>query len=152
MEHRIERLGQLLHDASRGIRRRFEERTACHGLSATQWRLLALSFHEGPMTQAALADRLDVEPMSVSRLVDRMEAGGWVQRIPHPDDRRARLVRHTDKAAAVADSVRSIAHEVFDEALVRLNDDQRRQLQHALVTIIETLATAAPAPAAFAEP
>lgn len=152
MEYRIERLGMLLHDASRGLRRRFEQEVAGrgHGLSSTQWRLLALCVKEGPMTQAALADRLDVEPMSVSRLIDRMEAGGWVQRIPHPEDRRARLIRQTEKADAIAEGVMIIAHGVFDEAVSGLTDEERRVFHKALLAVIETTATAASAPAASA--
>lgn len=139
MSYRIDRLFMLLNDASRALRRRFVERTADYGLSATQWRLLGLVQFEGPMTQAALAERLDVEPMSISRLIDRMEAAGWVQRIPHPQDRRARIVQPTEKARAAAPDVRAIADAVSEEALSGLGDAERRALQAALLTLIETL-------------
>ena len=51
---------------------------------------------------AALAEALDVEPISVSRLVDRMVQAGWVQREAHPQDRRARVIVPTAKAEAAA--------------------------------------------------
>ncbi len=142
MEYRIDNLGQLLNDASRAIRRRFEQRTAEHGLSATQWRLLRHAVTSGPATQAMLATALDVEPISVSRLVDRMEQSGWVIRVPHPDDRRARIVQPTEKAMAVAESVRDIAFAVYAEALAPLDDAGRRQFHDALLTMIETLSHA----------
>jgi DNA-binding MarR family transcriptional regulator len=96
------------------------------------------------MTQTALADLLDVEPMSVSRLLDRMEAAGWVRRCLHPEDRRARIVEPTEKAAEVSPRVWAIAEAIYDEALSRLTDDERRIFHHALLTVIETLNAAAP--------
>ena len=68
-----DRLGYLLHDASRLLRKRFEERAVGYGLSSAQWRLLARVFKEEGVTQARLAELLEIEPISVSRLIDRME-------------------------------------------------------------------------------
>ncbi|WP_395541644.1 MarR family winged helix-turn-helix transcriptional regulator [Neotabrizicola sp. sgz301269] len=129
----------ILKDASRAMRREFEARTTDWGLSATQWRLLAHILNDGPMTQAALADLLDVEPMSVSRLLDRMEAADWVRRCPHPEDRRARIVEPTAKAAEAAPQVRAIAEGIYDEALEPLTEEERRIFHRALLCVIETL-------------
>lgn len=148
MTYRIDRLGHLLHDASRLLRRRFAARTGEYGLSATQWRLLGLLFREGPQTQAALADRLDVEPISVSRLIDRMEQSGWVRREAHPEDRRARIILPTAQAEAIAPPVRGIVEAVADEALAALTDAERAALHRALLTIIDTLNRPEPAAAA----
>lgn len=152
MNERTDSLGHLLHDASRAIRRRFEQRSAAYGLSATQWRLLVVIFRAGPLTQRALAERMDVEPISISRLIDRMEDGGWVERIIHPGDRRARLVRLSARALEVAGSLRATAQEVYDEALARFSPDERGALLHALRTIIETMVAAEPAGAAAPRP
>ena len=69
----IDQFGFLLHDAARLMRRRFELRGSEYGLSAAQWRALVRLVKFGPMPQARLADLLEIEPISVSRLVDRME-------------------------------------------------------------------------------
>jgi len=135
----IARLPRLLRDASRGLSRRFEARTRDRGLSTTQWRLLGLVLADGPMTQAALADRLDVEPISVSRLIDRMETAGWVQRIPHPEDRRARLIIATDTARDAAAPVRRIVQDIAAEALSNLTEEETGILLKALVCITRTL-------------
>ena len=50
------------------------------------------------MNQARLADLMEVAPISAGRLLDRMEEGGWIERLPNPDDRRERQVRMTAKA------------------------------------------------------
>ena len=75
-----ERLGFLIHDAARLMRKRFEMRAAGHDLSAAQWRLLFRIVKEEGMAQARLAELLEIEPISVSRLLDRMEEGGWIER------------------------------------------------------------------------
>ena len=72
-----DRLGFLIHDAQRLLRKRFEMRGAEYGLSAAQWRLLVRVDNDEGVPQARLAEILEIEPISVSRLLDRMEAGGW---------------------------------------------------------------------------
>ncbi len=139
MDYQIDFLGLLLHDASRAVRRRFEQLTAEHGLSTPQWRLLRHLLRDGPCNQTILADLLDVEPISVSRLIDRMEQAGWVRREPHPDDRRARIIVPTDKARTVAPEARAKAESVYAEALAGLSNDQRRSLHLALLAITENL-------------
>lgn len=61
-------------------------------LTAARVRLLWDLQHEGPSTQHALATRLDVSPRNITGLVDALEAGGYVERSPHPTDRRATIV------------------------------------------------------------
>ena len=85
MENRTDSLGILLHEAARAVRKAFERRVSRHGLSSAQWRMLvAVTKCAEATTQARLADLLEIEPISVSRLVDRMEASGWVERRPDP--------------------------------------------------------------------
>ena len=147
MIYRIDRLGTLFQDISRQLWARFEQRTLAYGLSAAQWRLLGHVLREGPSTQTALAALLGVEPISVSRLIDRMEQHGWVRREAHPEDRRARIVVATEKARDVAPTVRTIIEGLYDEALAGLDPDERRVLHAALLKIIENLqATDAAAP------
>ncbi|PHP66003.1 MarR family transcriptional regulator [Zhengella mangrovi] len=134
-----EGLGILLHDASRLLRKRFESRTAEHGLSSAQWRLLVHVSREGAMTQARLGERLEIEPISVSRLVDRMEQAGWVVRKADETDRRVRLVTATAKTQKVFEEVRSIANDVYDEALAGLSVKDRQGLMGALRLLIDNL-------------
>jgi MarR family transcriptional regulator for hemolysin len=147
MNYRIEKLAPMLQDASRRIWTRFEARTASHGLSAAQWRLLGQLLREGPSTQTALAALLGVEPISVSRLLDRMEQGGWLRREPHPEDRRARIVVATDKARQVAPEAKLAIEAVYEEALAGLSDADRRVVHAALLKITENLKASEQAPA-----
>ena len=107
----------LMHSASRLLTRRFEERTRDRELTSAQWRLLVMLKKDGAMRQARMAEALDIEPISVSRMIDRMEQSGWVERLPDPDDRRARLVRTTPRARASLERLGDVADAVYAEAL-----------------------------------
>ena len=152
MNYRIDKLALLLQDATRRMWTRFEQRTASYGLSAAQWRLLGQLLREGPSTQTALAALLGVEPISVSRLIDRMEQGGWLHREAHPDDRRARIVVASAKAREVAPEARLAVDAVYEEALAGLGPEERRQFHATLLKITENLKATepAPTPAAYA--
>ena len=139
MTEKNDRLGALLRDAYQGITRRFALRTQAYGLSPTRGRLLGQVLKTGPKTQAALAEALDVEPISVSRLVDRMVQAGWVQREAHPQDRRARVIVPTAKAEAAAPDVLQVVDEVSEAAMASLSRTERDDLIRMLRQIIETL-------------
>ena len=113
----IDRLGFLIHDAQRLLRKRFEMRGAEYGLSAAQWRLLVRVVKDEGVPQARLAELLEIEPISVSRLLDRMEAGGWISRQPDASDRRVRMIFPTDKSRSAFVAIKSVAGEVYEEAL-----------------------------------
>ncbi len=76
----VDRLGFLIHDSARLLRKRFEAKGSAYGLSAAQWRSLVRLVKEEGVAQARLAELLEIEPISASRLLDRMEEGGWIER------------------------------------------------------------------------
>jgi len=94
----------------------------------------------GSAPQSRFADLLEIEPISVSRLLDRMEAQGWVTRDNDPNDRRVRLVLPTDKALQAFDHIKTIAEDVYGQALAGLTEDERRILTMGLCTIVTNLA------------
>ena len=107
---------------------------------------------QGPSTQVALAELLDVEPISVSRLIDRMEQGGWLRREAHPDDRRARIIVASDKARATAPGVKAIAETLTMQAMDGLTEDERRIFLSALRRVAENMDKLNSAQGAAAEP
>lgn len=134
-----DRLGFLIHDAQRLMRKRFEARGAEYGLSAAQWRLLVRLVKDEGAPQARLAEFLEIEPISVSRLLDRMEAGGWITRRQDVNDRRIRMIFPTDKSRTAFAAVKSIAGEVYEQALAGLAAEERRTLIRGLQRIVENL-------------
>lgn len=134
-----DRLGFLVHDAARLMRRRFETRASGHGLSSAQWRLLVRVVKEEGVAQARLAELLEIEPISVSRLIDRMQEAGWIERRTDASDRRVRMIFPTAKASDAYAQVKSLAGEVYAQALAGLSQEERRLLVKGLLTVIDNL-------------
>jgi len=139
MKFGIERLGLLLHLAGRAVRKRFDARAATLGLSSAQWRLLVYLAREGRATQARLADLLEIEPISVSRLLDRMEQAGWVTRETDLSDRRVRVVVPTAKTLKAYEDISAMANEVYEAALQGLSAQDRDALVAGLNAIVTNL-------------
>lgn len=135
----LDRLGFLIHNSARLLRKRFEGKGRAYGLSAAQWRLMVRLVKEEGVAQARLAELLEIEPISVSRLLDRMEEGGWIERRQDASDRRVRVIFPTEKSREAFAAIKSVAGEVYELALDGLNETERQTLLKALNTIISNL-------------
>jgi MarR family transcriptional regulator, transcriptional regulator for hemolysin len=78
----------LLHDVARLLRMDADRRARAHGMTRAQWALLIWLERQPGLSQKELAELLEVEPITVARLIDRLEARGMVERRPDPRDRR----------------------------------------------------------------
>ena len=134
--------GYLLNDTSRLLRRRFEQKASNYNITSAQWRAMAQLSRNDGLTQVALAHLLEIEPMSVCRLIDRMEAGGFVTRQPDPADKRAKLVYLTEKSRALLDIIRVVAMEVYEDAFAGFDEDERLRLVAAINKINSNLSKA----------
>ncbi|HEY7671145.1 MAG TPA: MarR family transcriptional regulator [Gammaproteobacteria bacterium] len=135
-------VGYLLVDVSRLLRRDFDRRVRGLALTQVQWRAIAHLLREEGINQTVLAERLEVAPITLGRLIDRLEAAGWVRREADPADRRASLLFLTQKAGPIVDQMRAHASEALDAAMAGLPSAARRQLVKALERIKENLAAA----------
>jgi MarR family transcriptional regulator, transcriptional regulator for hemolysin len=127
--------GFLLHDIARLLRKRFDQRARALGLSRSQWQVLVhLERHEG-INQSGLAEILEIENITLGRLIDRLEEAGWVERRPDRKDRRVRLLYTTKKVAPVMESMHKLAEATRNEALAGLAPEQRDALLDALVHV-----------------
>jgi MarR family transcriptional regulator, transcriptional regulator for hemolysin len=132
--------GYVLFEAARLMTRRFEQRARRLSLTRAQCHLLVLlARHEG-VNQARLAELLEIEPISLARLLDRMEQAGWVERRLDPADRRARLLYMTEKAKPVFDNILEVGAEVRTEALAGLTQDDRERFLDMLQQVRGNLA------------
>ncbi|KFI29131.1 MarR family winged helix-turn-helix transcriptional regulator [Paenirhodobacter enshiensis] len=131
--------GFLLADAARAVRRQFQRRGADLGISASQWRLLVQVMRCGALPQARLAELLEIEPISVSRLVDRMQEAGWLIRYPDAEDRRIKLVDLTEKSRATFADMRCIADDIYSEALQGVSPEAYQITRTALLRLIRNL-------------
>ncbi|MDK2760724.1 MAG: MarR family transcriptional regulator [Sphingopyxis sp.] len=127
-----ETIGFLLNDTARLFRRSFNARTRDSGITALQWRLITyLKRHEG-VRQGPLAELLEVEPITLSRMVDRLVEGQLVERRTDPADRRAWRLYLTQHAGELLDGMRPVTDALTAEAVEGLSADEVDQL-HALV-------------------
>ncbi|MES1972399.1 MAG: MarR family transcriptional regulator [Pseudomonadota bacterium] len=134
-------LGFLISDVSRLMRRRFDERARLIGVTRAQWRTLTtLSRHEG-INQGGLADLLEVEPITLCRMIDRLEEAGLVERRRDPGDRRAWQIFLTTKALPLLEQLRGMADGMIEHALYGLDEAKRTKLVAALDTIRTNLNT-----------
>ena len=133
-------VGYLLNDSSRLLRRSFDERVRALGLTAVQARLL-LSLQKLPdNNQAFYADRLEVEPITLTRIVDRMEEAGWIERMTDPDDRRARILHLTAKSHEIVSKVRRRIEVLVEDMTFGLSSSERAELTRLLSAVSENLA------------
>jgi MarR family transcriptional regulator, transcriptional regulator for hemolysin len=127
-------IGALLNDVSRLIRRRFERLARQSGLPLTRHQaraLLLIARNEG-LRQAAVATMLDIEPIALVRILDRLHEEGLVERRPHPTDRRIRTLWLTPPAWRVIEQVLAINRQVREEACTGLSPSARAMLMDAL--------------------
>ena len=89
-----------LSDVARSMRTYIDQRAREHGMTRAQWGALVRLERQEGMTQAELAEGLEIQPISLVRLIDRLCQPGLVERRPHPRDRRANRLYLTDKGHA----------------------------------------------------
>ncbi len=124
-----------INETARGVRRAFDQRAAQLGITRPQWRVLARLKRESGLRQVELADRLDMEPITLCRIVDRLEEAGLVERQPDPSDRRAWRLELTDKAAPLVKQLRTIAAELSEQATAGIAPGELKDLQERLARI-----------------
>ena len=137
----IRSLGFLLMDAARLLRKRFEQEARHLGMTSAQLQILGRIAVNERINQSRLAALLDMEPITVCRHVDRMEATGLVERRADPGDRRVRLLSVTEKGRELIPQMREIAQRILGEAQQGLSDDRRALLLDALETFVSNLST-----------
>lgn len=132
-------MGFLISDIAKLLRRNFNRRTRGLGLSQAQWQTIAhLSRQEG-INQATLADRLDIQPITLARLLDRLEEMELVRREADPNDRRAFRLFLTKKAQPLIDRMMEFGTQLSDDALAPLTDEHREKMLSALELVKQHL-------------
>ncbi|SIT39493.1 Transcriptional regulator, MarR family [Paraburkholderia piptadeniae] len=127
--HFDERFGFLISDVGRLVGKRFDDLARLSiDLTRAQCRALAYLSHYGDINQARLADLLEVAPISAGRLLDRMEEGGWIERIGNPLDRREKQIRLTGKAERTLEDAKKVGDQIAAEGLSGLTDEEVKQL------------------------
>lgn len=146
-------VGALVQDVARLMRRRFERRVRHAGLPITRQQaraLLSIARNEG-LSQAAVATLLDIEPIALVRLLDRLHEEGLVERRPHSSDRRIRTLWLTPLAWGVVDRILAVNRQIREEACAGLTPAARAALLRALDQLKSNMVLAEEAESAAAE-
>ncbi|WP_201315821.1 MarR family transcriptional regulator [Dyella sp. EPa41] len=101
--------GYLLGDVTLLFRKHFDRRAVKFGLTRAQWRATKMLYYREGLRQTELAEQLEMEPIAVGRVIDRLQAAGFVERRPDPKDRRAWRLYVTDQARSVIADMEEIA-------------------------------------------
>lgn len=133
-------LGYLIYEVSRLWKRRFEEEARLHGITLPQWRTLAQLSKNHRISQAALAALIDTDPMTMSGILDRLEKHGLIERVPDPDDSRAKQAQLTPKAVELVASAKNIGLGLFERALQGVSEADRAILTDSLTCMRNNLA------------
>ncbi|MGH8445075.1 MAG: MarR family winged helix-turn-helix transcriptional regulator [Solimonas sp.] len=130
----------LLLEVGRLYREDFRRRAQHLKLTQSQTMALAALAKQPGLTQIALADKLEVHPVTVTQLIDRLQRAGWVRREVHEDDRRAFRLFVTDQADPILSELWKIAAEAREHAFGGLSAAERKQLDLLLNRVKSNLA------------
>jgi MarR family transcriptional regulator, transcriptional regulator for hemolysin len=142
---RMRNFGFVLKDVSRLYAKRFEERAQSLSLTMPQCKALAiLSKNEG-ISQKRLSELSDIEPMTLVRILDRMESDGWIERRADPADRRARSLYITTHASPILEQIWQVGTQTRNEALNGITTEERAVLLGLLERVHANLLALKPA-------
>ncbi len=112
-------------DAARLFRKLFNARSRVLNLTGQQWRVLAILSRNPGINQGAAAELLEVEPITLSRMIDRLTDANLVERRAMPHDRRVWSLHLTDAATPVVERMRATAATLMEQALDGFTTDER---------------------------
>jgi MarR family transcriptional regulator, transcriptional regulator for hemolysin len=141
-------LGFLLHDVARLLRKRFEQTARRDGLGLTrsQWQVMAVLAKNEGIQQGALAELLEIEPITLVRILDRLQTLELIERRPHATDRRIWLLFLKPAAGPVLERMRELGDRTRTEALAQVSHEDQQRLMKMLSLMRENLLDACDKP------
>ena len=133
METILPEIGETAH----ALRKAFGRRAACVGVTGAQWKVLFKLTLKPGLRQTDLADLLDLEPITLTRIIDRLQEAGLVERTPDPADRRAWRLHLTAKAEPVVEKLRAIADEMTAEVFAGIDPKEIQVMRQVLTRVRE---------------
>lgn len=131
-----------LSDVARALRTHFDQRAREHGMTRAQWAVLNRLQRQEGATQTEMAEALEIQPISLMRLVDRLCAQGLVERRAHAHDRRVNLLHLTDGGRDVLERMVPLGREIAGDVLDSVSDAQAIDLLHKLLLIKKNIKNA----------
>ena len=130
-----ESIGYWLILSSQAYRRVISEELAPHGITFRQAQVLGWLVHLGELSQAELADRMEIEPPTLAGVIDRMERDQLISRRQCSKDRRKKLVRINSQAAPVWTKITAAGRRVRAHAATGLTSEEVSELKRLLAIV-----------------
>jgi MarR family transcriptional regulator, transcriptional regulator for hemolysin len=108
-------------ETAHALRKAFDRGAVGLGVTRAQWKVLFRLTRQPGLRQIELADMLDIEPITLSRIVDRLEEAGLVERAADPADRRAWRLHVTVRAQPLVEKLRRVADQMIAEAFAGID-------------------------------
>ena len=131
-------------ETAHALRKAFDRRAVGMGVTRAQWKVLFRLSRRPGLRQIELADMLDIEPITLSRIVDRLEEAGLVERVADPADRRAWRLHVTAQAQPLVVKLRAVADEMIADAFAGIDPKEIEITRAVLGRVRENASRAAP--------
>ncbi len=131
--------GYLLNDVTLLFRKHFDRRATRFGLTRAQWRAIKCLHHREGIRQNELAEFLEMEPIAVGRVIDRLQGAGFVERRADPSDRRCWRLFPTARAHAVVGDMEKIARGLRADATRGIGVDELARMIAVLEQVKDNL-------------
>jgi DNA-binding MarR family transcriptional regulator len=132
-------IGVVIADVARLLRTAFDRRVRTLGITRAQWLVLTRLHRHPGASQSELAEMMEVERASAGRMIDRLEANGWVERRAQNGDRRVKRVYLTPEAERVHRRIWRVAEATVNDALADLSGREGAQLRALLGRVKKNL-------------
>ncbi len=132
----------LIYDVAQLMRRHADKHAREHGMTRAQWAVLARLERQPDITQNELAGLTDVEPITVGRLIDKLQESGFVERIPDPRDRRIWRLRLTKKCDPVLRDIATFRRQLHNDMSAGLDAQTLSALTNGLLGMRSNLSIA----------
>ena len=124
-------------ETAHSLRKAFDRLAVGLGVTRAQWKVLFKLTRTPGLRQVELADMLDLEPITLCRIVDRLEESGLVERTRDPEDRRAWRLHVTPKAQPLVDKLQAIGADLVDQAFSGIDPEQIEITRQVLARVRE---------------
>lgn len=124
-------------ETAHSLRKAFDRLAVGLGVTRAQWKVLFKLTRTPGLRQVELADMLDLEPITLCRIVDRLEEAGYVDRVRDPADRRAWRLQVTEKAQPLMEKLTAVGAELVDEAFAGIDPQEIEITRNVLARVRE---------------
>jgi MarR family transcriptional regulator for hemolysin len=130
-------------ETAHALRKAFDRLAVGLGVTRAQWKVLFRLTRQPGLRQVELADMLDIEPITLCRIVDRLEESGLVERTRDPDDRRAWRLHVTEQARPLIEKLQGVGAKLVEQAFAGIDPKDIEKARQVLARVRENASRAA---------